>query len=148
MKWMIGKDNINVLKKKVAVTGFLTVLMLSFLFVIFPVKTYATENGTYSTDRTGTTNPATGISSNLTGSSENRTNVTKPGASDSADDLKKLNIANSVTVTYDNGNGSLNGALRIMITLTLIALAPTLIMMMTSFTRIIIVLHFTRSTIK
>ena len=147
MKWMIGKDNINVLKKKVAVTGFLTVLMLSFLFVIFPVKTYATENGTYSTDRTGTTNPATGISSNLTGSSENRTNVTKPGSSDSADDLKKLNIANSVTVTYDNGNGSLNGALRIMITLTLIALAPTLIMMMTSFTRIIIVLHFTRTAL-
>ncbi|MBO5621327.1 MAG: flagellar type III secretion system pore protein FliP, partial [Butyrivibrio sp.] len=44
-------------------------------------------------------------------------------------------------------NGSLNGALRILITLTLISLAPTLLVMMTSFTRIIVALHFTRTAI-
>ena len=59
----------------------------------------------------------------------------------------ELNTANTVSITYNNGNGQINGALRILITLTLIALAPTIIIMMTSFTRIIIVLHFTRSAL-
>lgn len=85
--------------------------------------------------------------SNLTGTSEERTNVNEPGASDNADDLAELNIANTVTVTYNNGNGSVNGALRILVILTLIAIAPSLIIMLTSFTRIIIVLHFTRQAL-
>ena len=41
----------------------------------------------------------------------------------------------------------MNGTLKILITLTLIALAPTLLIMMTSFTRVIIVLHFTRAAL-
>lgn len=87
------------------------------------------------------------MDSNLTGTTDERTNLSDPGDSDSGDDLKKMNIANTVTVTYDNGNGNVNGALRILITLTLIALAPTLIICLTSFTRIIIVLHFTRNAL-
>jgi flagellar biosynthetic protein FliP len=58
-----------------------------------------------------------------------------------------LDVANGLTVTYDDGEGNVTSSLRILITLTLIALAPTLILMMTSFTRIIIVLHFTRSAL-
>ena len=73
--------------------------------------------------------------------------IREPGSAESADDLKKLNVANTVTVTYDNGNGTLSGPLRILITLTLIALAPVLIICLTSFTRIIIVLHFTRNAL-
>ncbi len=83
----------------------------------------------------------------LTGTTDSRTNITEPGASDNTDDLKELNIANQVTITYDNGNGQVNGALRILITLTAIALAPILIIMLTSFTRILIVLHFTRNAL-
>lgn len=90
---------------------------------------------------------ATGRESNLTGSTDERTNVNNPGESQTPEELKELNIANSVTVTYDNGNGQLSGSLRILITLTLIALAPTLIIMLTSFTRIVIVLHFTRAAL-
>ena len=85
--------------------------------------------------------------SNLTGTTEERTNEREPGASQDADELAELNIANTVTITYDGGNGSVNGALRILIILTLIAIAPTLIIMMTSFMRIIIVLHFTRQAL-
>ena len=85
--------------------------------------------------------------SNLTGTEQERTNVREPGTSQGADELAELNIANTVTVTYDNGNGSVNGALRILIILTLIAIAPSLIIMLTSFTRIIIVLHFTRQAL-
>ncbi|MBR3635172.1 MAG: flagellar type III secretion system pore protein FliP [Lachnospiraceae bacterium] len=87
-----------------------------------------------------------GIGSQLTDTTEDRTNIREPGESD-ADELKELNIANTVTITYDNGNGEINGALRILITLTLIALAPMLILLMTSFTRIIIVMHFTRNAL-
>lgn len=87
------------------------------------------------------------VNSNLTGSTEDRTNIEEPGASDSAEELAELNIANNLTVTYNEGNGQINGTLRILVTLTLIALAPTLLIMLTSFTRIIIVLHFTRAAL-
>lgn len=87
------------------------------------------------------------VDSNLTGDTIERTNIEEPGSSENAEDLSELNIANTVTVTYNNGNGTLNGALRILITLTLIAIAPSLIVMLTSFTRIIIVLHFTRAAL-
>jgi flagellar biosynthetic protein FliP len=63
------------------------------------------------------------------------------------DDLQELNVANQFTVTYDNGNGELSGALRILITLTLLSLAPFLLITMTSFVRIVIVLHFTRAAL-
>lgn len=59
----------------------------------------------------------------------------------------ELDIANELTVTYNDGEGQLSGSLRILITLTLIALAPTLLIMLTSYTRIIIVLHFTRNAL-
>ena len=52
-----------------------------------------------------------------------------------------------MTIQYNDGNGQINGALRILLILTLIAIAPILIICMTSFTRIIIVLHFTRSAL-
>lgn len=87
------------------------------------------------------------IDSDLTGESEERTYIEEPGSAESGNDLTELNIANSITVTHNDGNGELNGNLRILITLTLIALAPTLLIMLTSFTRIIIVLHFTRSAL-
>ena len=82
-----------------------------------------------------------------TGTTDERTNINAPGTSNSSDELSQPNIANNVTITYNNGNGSLNGALRILIILTLIALAPTLLIMLTSFTRIIVVLHFTRQAV-
>ena len=81
------------------------------------------------------------------GDSEIRTNINEPGATDNPEELKELNIANNLTVTYQDGNGELNGSLRILITLTLIAIAPILIILLTSFTRIIIVLHFTRNAL-
>ena len=77
---------------------------------------------------------------------ENRTNR-EPGSSENADDLKQLNIANSLTVSYDGGNGELAGTLRILLILTAISLAPILLVTITSFTRILIVLHFTRQAL-
>lgn len=84
---------------------------------------------------------------NANGTKDTTTNVTNPGEATSPEDLSKLNIANTVTVTYSNNNGTLAGSLRILLTLTAIALAPMIIIMMTSFTRCLIVLHFTRSAL-
>ena len=84
---------------------------------------------------------------NLTGTTDTQTNINEPGSSDDPDELKELNVANNLTITYDNGNGNVSGPVRILITLTMIALAPMLLIMLTSFTRIIIVLHFTRTAL-
>ena len=83
----------------------------------------------------------------LNGETTGRTNIDEPGSATTPDELKELNISNDLTITYNNGNGELSGSLRILLTLTLIALAPLLLIMLTSFTRIIIVLHFTRSAL-
>lgn len=87
------------------------------------------------------------VDTNLTGETETRTNIEEPGSAQSQEELSELNIANNLTVTYNNGNGQVNGTLRILLTLTMIALAPTLLIMLTSFTRVIIVLHFTRAAL-
>ena len=145
-KWGENKKNIcekRRLKKGVFI-AFLSVFLILFLSFFVPVTVAATQNVI---EDTTPTDPTTSGKSNLTGSEAERTNITDPGSAESPDDLKKLNIANTVTVTYDNGNGSLSGSLRILITLTLISIAPTLLVMMTSFTRIIVALHFTRTAI-
>ncbi len=132
------------LLRKYLVTVLTCLFATLFFSLSFPVYSTATENIIVDDTPTDITRDR---ETNLTGSQEDRTNITDPGSAETPDDLKELNIANTVTVTYDNGNGSLNGALRILITLTLISLAPTLIVMMTSFTRIIVALHFTRTAI-
>ena len=54
---------------------------------------------------------------------------------------------NGLSVNNNNGEGNLSGTVRIFLVLTVIALAPSILIMLTSFTRIIIVLHFVRAAI-
>lgn len=76
------------------------------------------------------------------------TTVIRPsGTAETPEELMEPNIDNAFTITVNNGNGELNGSLRILLTLTLIAIAPTLLILLTCYTRIIIVLHFTRSAL-
>ncbi len=82
-----------------------------------------------------------------TGETDISTVIDDPGTYTEPSDLDTLNTYNRLTITYNDGNGSLNSSLRILITLTLIAIAPLLLMVMTAFTRIIIVLHFTRAAL-
>ncbi len=82
-----------------------------------------------------------------TGDSDISTVINEPGTAETPEDLEELNIANRVTIEVEGGNGQINGALRILLVLTFIALAPILIICMTSFTRVIIVLHFTRAAL-
>jgi flagellar biosynthetic protein FliP len=139
------KNNLISGKVRGGISRFLLMLFLALFSLGFnSVSTYATDN---IISETSPLDPTTEDEEHETGSFEERTNITDPGSAETPEDLKKLNIANTVTVTYDNGNGTLNGALRILITLTLISLAPTLLVMMTSFTRIIVAMHFTRTAI-
>ena len=76
-----------------------------------------------------------------------QTVVRAPGSAESADDIRDLNVSNNLSITYTDSQGNLSGTLRILIILTLVAMAPILIVLMTSFTRIIIVLHFVRNAL-
>ncbi len=51
------------------------------------------------------------------------------------------------TLTFDGDTGSLSSTVQIILVLTVLALAPTILVMFTSFTRIIVVLHFIRIAI-
>ncbi len=53
----------------------------------------------------------------------------------------------SLEITMDGSNGTISGSLRILIVLTLISFLPAALVMLTSFTRIIIVMHFTRAAL-
>lgn len=52
-----------------------------------------------------------------------------------------------LSISYNDGTGQMSSNIKILIFLTVIALAPSILIMLTSFTRIIIVLHFTRQAI-
>lgn len=113
--------------------------MLVMVAVIFMAQTtiaYATSDDS----------AAQSILNNQT-ADENRTNINEPGSAETADDLKELNISNSLTISYDSGNGELSGTLRILLILTAISMIPILLVTITSFTRIIIVLYFTRQAL-
>ncbi len=63
------------------------------------------------------------------------------------------NASNAVTgeggfsLTFDSDSGTLSSTVRILLVITILALAPSILIMLTSFTRVIIVLHFVRSAI-
>ena len=54
---------------------------------------------------------------------------------------------NGLSINYNNDNGSLSTPVRMLIVLTVLSLAPSILIMLTAFTRIIIVLHFVRTAI-
>lgn len=116
------------------------VYMLCMVFVIFMADIFVAN---------ATTDDGTAAEQILDNQQrdENRTNINEPGSAETGEDLGKLNIANSLEITYDSGNGELNGTLRILLILTAIAVLPILLVTIKSFTRILIVLHFTRQAL-
>ena len=117
------------MNKKAFYTFLLPIFVCLFLFCM-PHLVYASTMNTH-----------------LAGDEETRTNIEEPGSADTTDDLAKLNIDNSMTITYNDGNGTVAGPLRILLILTAITLAPTLLICLTSYTRILIVMHFTRTAL-
>ena len=62
-----------------------------------------------------------------------------PNASD-----ERTATGTGFSLTFDGDTGSLSSTVRILLVLTVLSLAPYIIVMMTSFTRIIVALHFVR----
>ena len=52
-----------------------------------------------------------------------------------------------LSIIYNNDNGTMSATVRIVLLLTILSLAPSILIMMTSFTRIIVVLHFLRTAL-
>ena len=57
------------------------------------------------------------------------------------------NSTDGLNIYYNNDSGSLSTPIRMFLVLTVLSLAPSMLIMLTSFTRIIIVLHFVRTAI-
>ncbi len=73
----------------------------------------------------------------------NSSNTTRtPGTVDSAADNN-----NGLSISFQNDSGQVSGTVKIFLVLTILSLAPSILIMVTSFTRIIIVLHFLRQAI-
>ena len=76
---------------------------------------------------------------------------------DKADDMKLSDGAkgvttdadgtNGISIQYNNDSGSISTPVRMLLVLTVLTLAPSILILMTSYTRIIIVLHFVRTAI-
>lgn len=56
-------------------------------------------------------------------------------------------VSNGFSIIYNNDSGSVSTPIKMLLVLTVLSLAPSLMVMLTSFTRIIIVLHFIRTAI-
>ncbi len=54
---------------------------------------------------------------------------------------------NGLTISYNNDSGSLSTPIKMFLVLTVISLAPSILIMLTSYTRIVVVLHFIRTAI-
>ncbi len=102
--------------------------LLGVFLGIFIIAIFA-SNAVYATSSTTTEDGNTTTSSNL-------------------DTLSPSNSVGGLNITYNNnGEGGLSANIKILLFLTVISIAPSILIMMTSFTRIIIVLHFTRSAL-
>ena len=83
--------------------------------------------------------------------------VSSEEITDKADDMKLSDGAkgvttdadgtNGISIQYNNDSGSISTPVRMLLVLTVLTLAPSILILMTSYTRIIIVLHFVRTAI-
>lgn len=105
-------------------------ILLGLFFGIILMVSFA-SNTAYATSQTTTTQDGT--------TTTNSSNV---------DTLSPSNTVGGLSINYNNnGEGGLSANIKILLFLTIITLAPSILIMLTSFTRIIIVLHFTRNAL-
>ena len=120
------------LKRKCCRVSFVfgTATLLLALFLCFGQSTYAT--GTTQDDN-----------QQLTDETRQEIGELSPPNTQPAD----AGTTNGISVSWNNEEGNLSGTLRMLLTLTVISLAPSILIMLTSFTRIIVVLHFVRTAV-
>lgn len=99
---------------------FMTAYLIIFVVLLMGCRVYAT----------GTTG------SNMDDGREEITNLEKD-----------IPFSFGVTVDTSNDEGTLAGTLQMLLVITVISIAPSIVVMMTSFTRIIVVFHFLRTAL-
>lgn len=104
--------------------AFGTVTLLLALFLCFGQSAYAT-----------------GANDQLTNERVQDTSTPNTERRDTSRDRTGLSFS------LNNEEGNLSGNIRLLIGLTIISLAPAILIMLTSFTRIIVVLHFVRTAV-
>ena len=100
--------------------------VISYTLFNSATTVYATEYGT----EYGADNPGYGATENA------------PNASDEV-----VGNRGGFTLTFDGEDGNFTATLRMLLILTIITLSPSILIMLTSFTRCVIVLHFVRAAI-
>lgn len=83
----------------------------------------------------------------LTGTTIYAASSTVRTTTTTADDTGSAAPTFGFSITTNGDNEGMTGSLQIILVLTVISLAPSILIMLTSFTRILIVLHFTRAAI-
>ena len=120
--------------RKSIVSGLLVLMCLLTFICVAPVSTLAASLSTE-------TEQETSGDTNTEGASAMDAPVREPTNTTDKNDNFQLNISSNA------GSTSMSATLQILMMITILSIAPSIILMITSFTRIIVVLHFVRSAI-
>ncbi len=110
--------------------------------LIFGVSLYLSMGSTTVYASSATSQSGTSVDS---GTSTDLSDLTQSSEQSSEEDGDS--VIDGLSITYNNDTGSVSSPVRIILFLTVLSLAPSILIMLTSYTRIIIVLHFVRSAI-
>lgn len=127
-----------------------TYCMLSFCFAIF-VFTFATftvcdSTTVYATSATDGAQDAN-VGDTTQDDTFNPDSISQLDDTDTKDTSTSNQNVDGLSISYNNDSGSVSSPIKIILFLTVISLAPSILIMMTSFTRIIVVLHFVRAAL-
>lgn len=85
-----------------------------------------------------------GVSTHATQGAEDANNVDTEAVNNLENNVP---FSMGITVDTNNDEGTLAGTLQMLLVITVISLAPSIVIMMTSFTRILVVFHFLRTAL-
>ena len=113
------------------------IVSICIAVLVFGVSLYLSMGSTtvYASPTTNQTGTSSDTASDLTQTSQ-------PSSEEDGD-----SVVDGLSITYNNDTGSVSSPIKIILFLTVLSLAPSTLIMLTSYTRIIIVLHFVRSAI-
>ncbi len=124
-------------RRGINILGLLVLMCL--LTFICNVPVYASEVGNGQTQKTENADKEDSTDDTQT---NDEIPVREPtNTTDESNDNLQLNISSNA------GSSSLSSTLQILLMITILSIAPSILLMVTSFTRIIIVLHFVRSAL-
>ena len=131
----MNKSTIKIQKRTFKFLGFL--MLMCLLTFICAVPVYATENS------------PSGIYEELAPDNTETPEDMSIDTEDISDPELLLNGTDGfeLNITSNAGSTSMSSTLQMMVMLTILSIAPSILLMITSFTRIVVVLHFVRAAL-